>query len=296
MGNKTYTIDDFGKMKFHGGEEYKNHKVFNTLADLIDFYDMLSYATDSGHSIFCVKGITNVDAIILSSMKCTIDSIKILFELGHINDAFALIRKYEDAVITHIYVILLMKTEFDKLTDLNTSINALRLYDNDISKWAKAVFKHDLKAGETKIAKYEFVKELNRIFKIQVQKKSKESPSDFAEFTLRQFCNNNVHYNGLKYFLWNDSYLYNNNRVRLLDEAFIALTNIFSVHFSYLFVLNPESFTSCDYMSALECRFIPEEGSQNWVASIVQDIFDKYITPNQELSKYLRNCNFLELK
>lgn len=298
MENKTYTIDDLAKKKFHGGEDYKNHPIFKMLSDIIDFYDTLSYTTDSGRSILCVKGINDIDALIVSSMKCTIESMKILLELGHINDAFALIRKYEDAILTHIYVVLLMKTEVDKLTDFNTSINAFRPYDNDVSKWVNAVFKYDLKAGEDKIAKYELVKELNMIFKLQVQNKLKENPSDFAKFTLRQFCNNNMHYNSLRYFLWNDSSLSNMNEVRpkLLDKAFGALKNIFSVHFSYLFVLNPTSLTSSDYIDALECGLNPEEGSQNRVAPFVQEIFEKYIAINQELSIYLKNCNFLELE
>lgn len=303
MGDRAIVFDDVDRQRFYGGEEYSNHKVFDVLNNLFEFYEFIQHnSLNSTKSIFSVKDFQNVDASMFGSIKGTVISIKNLLEIGSINDAFALTTKYEEAIITNIYVDLFLKMENDKnidsiMNDVEFDIN--KIYDNDVNKWIYGKDKKKLKDQRTEfgIARFKDVERLNAIFKLQ-KSKNDGKPTEFSKFTFRQFCNDNKHYNSLKYFIFNDKDYCDNNgiRIELLNQINQALTNIFIVHFSYIFVINPEYYTSCDYIYYLDSFLTPPEGSQCWVASIVQDIYDKYIKQNNELSIYLMSCNWLCIK
>ena len=279
--------DDFFKSL---DKKHIKHNIFSTLITIEEFYDFLSN-NDSGNTSLYVKGVINMDALIFASIKGTIESIKYLLEMGHINDAFALIRKYEDATVTNIYKTLLIEEENDKFSDSLNGDAIYILYENPVNKWAQGAPITNLKAELHKIGQNKKVKDLTNILGVKTKKKEPNS-SD------RKLCNNNVHYNALKYFIWNDIKLIKfEDRSKLLDKAEKAILNIFTTHFSYVFVLNPEYLGSSDYIDALDAGIKPENGSQEWVAPIAQDIFDKYIsTINPVLADYLRKCNFLDLK
>ncbi|MEG1738300.1 MAG: hypothetical protein RRX93_07500 [Bacteroidales bacterium] len=300
MENKIYSLDDIDNSKFYGGEKYSTHKVFELLNDLYDFYDFLQINnSSSAKAAFCVKDMGDIDKVMFGSITGTITSIKTLLNIGSINDAFAIVRKYEDAVITNIYVDLLLDKEHLKNMDCLMGDKEFvlgSLCDNQINKWVY----DEKKLGEQNefgIAGFENVKELNGIFNLGV-KTQKNSVSELAKFTLRQFCNNNVHYNALKYFLYNDKDIsdMNDTRVKLLNKIHQAMSNIFIVHFSYMFVINPEYYNSSDYLDHLDCGQTPPDGSQNWVAPIVQSLYDKYIKQKEDLCNYLKGCNWLEIE
>lgn len=289
-------LEDYDPDKFYGGVKYDIHTVFTILSDYIDFYSYISGRTGiTCSSVLCAKGVCDLDGILFSSIKCTLQSIRDLLKVGHINDAFALVRKYEDAILTHLYIDLLMEDEKKKIYMLD--IQQYKFYENKISKWVNALSKYDLQANEFKLANFESVKELYGLFENSF-KKGNSKRFSFKDFTLRQFCNNNVHYNSLRYFIWNDSSFLDlgETRIKLLDKMRVSLSNIFLVHFSFQLVINPSFFVSSDYLDALENNVEPEEGSENWVASIVQEMFNKYVAKWEEISDYLRCCNFLEIE
>lgn len=299
MENKIFTLDDKDDSKFYGGEKYSTHKIFELLKDLKGYYDLQFNSPNSAKAVFCIKDMVDIDRIMFGSIKGTITSIETLLNIGSLNDAFALVRKYEDAVITNIYVDLLLdkkhQANMDSLMNYKEFVIS-EMFDNEINKWVYEPDKFNLKATEYKIDKFERVKELNEIFNLN--NKKNDSTSEFAKFTLRQFCNNNMHYNALKYFLYNDKDIIDTNkfRVKLLDKIYQAMTNIFIVHFSYMFVINPEYYNASDYVDHLECGKTPPDGSENWVASLVQDLVDKYIKRRIDLYKYLKECNWLEIE
>ena len=288
--------------KYHHGEKYDNHMIFTLLDDIIDFYNrMEDKSSCQVNSMFCVKDIPSIDSHLFPSVRATVISIKQLLKLAHINDAFSLVRKYEDAVLLCIYIGLFLNKEHEVVMDRILKDDPFlfeNLYKNKINEWVKEGNKFDLKVDESKIATFDEVKELNNMFKLQSEKTGKQGSSDFAKSTLRQFCNNNVHYNALKYFSYNNptSYNYRNTRIKLLDAMLQSMTNIFIVHFSYTLVINPIYFTSDDYVDALNLKEEPIEGSQNLIAPFIQELIDKYIKSNKELYGYLKDCNFLEIK
>ena len=304
MKNEIYTLDDIvNDTKYYGGEKYTTHKIFELLQELYDFYDFL-VTSSCGYSkaMFCVKDMGDIDNIMFGSIKGTIVSIKSLLEIGSINDAFALVRKYEDAIITNIYIDLLLEREDRKVSAKMWGDEEFvfgEQFDNDVNKWVYegGQLTRNINDAESKISNFDKVKELNKILSLNV-KKSKDDSSKPATITLRQYCNNNVHYNALRYFLYNDKNAYNmkEQRVKLLNIMYRSISNIFVVHFSYMFVINPEYYTSSCYVDCLDCGKTPPEGSQYWVARIVQDMYDKFIKNNEELREYLKECNWLDIK
>ena len=267
--------------------DYLNHDIFNTTSDLAHFYDSLSFSS-FGYIAGYIKGaVTNINSPIYSSIEGTIKSIDCILRNGNINDAISLIRKYDDAVITSVYVTLLQDDDNAKFANSIETGDVYDIYDNKVNKWVHAI-RHDLKATRDKINSDTRTKDVNEILN-----------KDSMITKLRQFCNNNVHYNSLRYFLWNNpnynKAIGDNNRKKLLDMANEQLKCIFTFHLSNLIVINPEYLIASDYIDALDCGCTPVEGSQNWVAPYVQIMFDKYISANKELTNHLKECNFLEL-
>ena len=72
---------------------------------------------------------------------------------------------------------------------------------------------------------------------------------------------------------------------------------IFAIHFSYTYIQHPEYYSSLDYVNDLDNGSEPIDGSQYWVALIVQEVFDKYIkTEYKDVADYLVKKELMELK
>ena len=95
---------NFLKNAVEEDKEYQGHKVFNLLDDLIEFYGDSCVFMPSFVTSGILAGILNVDEVICCSLEGTWESIRGILKSGRINDAYALIRKYHDGIITVIYV------------------------------------------------------------------------------------------------------------------------------------------------------------------------------------------------
>jgi hypothetical protein len=82
--------------------EYQNHTVFKLLDELISYYDWWSFSIMSFMTMG-TKSVINIDTYVYSSIQGTLQSIKLVLQNGQINDAYALIRKYQDAIIMNVY-------------------------------------------------------------------------------------------------------------------------------------------------------------------------------------------------
>jgi hypothetical protein len=93
------------------GLDYYNHKIFQFLSDLESFYEFLSNSCFDKCNGLLLTGKLSIDSSIYSSIQGSMESIKTLVYMGRLNDAFTLVRKYYDAVISDIYKSILMKEE-----------------------------------------------------------------------------------------------------------------------------------------------------------------------------------------
>ncbi len=270
------------------GKDYYSHKIFCLMDDIIAFYDFLSINSigTQGTILTSRLGISN---IIYSSLQGTIESIKYLSTAGRLNDAFALARKFDDAVITDLYANILIKHDELKLIITNDNIKDI-LSSSKVRTWVLER-KRLYNSGD---------KELEKVKNAIVQETDTELGGLIENYqsTSRKKCNDNVHYNSLTNFANNDCcYIgYKDRGTRLLDELFTILLDVFTKHFAYTYFLKPEIYSSYDYISALEEGVEPEVDSQYWVASIVQDVFDKYIkTQREDIANYLINNGIMKL-
>jgi hypothetical protein len=241
-------------------DEYRNHHVFSELKSYIEFYDMLSSLIFG----FCKTGITsicNIDSYIFSSIKGTLESIRDILVNGRINDSYALLRKYHDSAIINIYSNLYLE---DHVSIENFIVEK-------IDNWFK---------GKDQLPEF-------RIMSSYIQNSDKVSSitkllnSDDRYKKIRNRCNDHTHYNFFYNVLLNDSGIYLNNRLKLLNTFSSDLRNIFILHLAYLFTLNDHYMASSDYIDALECGVTPEMDSRYWVAPFIQEVFDNIVAKHR---------------
>ncbi len=278
----TFVLDARGL-----GYDYYNHRIFTLLSDLESFYELLS-DNSLGHAdgLLLTQKLSIVNKI-YASMQGSIESIKILVYIGRLNDAFALARKYYDAVTTDIYQSILTKKEENSFLEDNKNLKDL--WNNSVVRaWTYAqqhLYDSPSRNNKGQVRTYEDInnalKGLNdNLFKIITDIKSKER---------KKICNDNMHYNSWDNFVLNVNESFDNKiKIKALDDLFENLQIALCYHFAYIYILHPEYYSSSDYIEALEMGVVPETDSQYWVAPIVQVIFDKYIkTYNQELSEFI---------
>ena len=238
------------------GKEYLEHPVFDELDYYSDFYDSLSFSIMSFISMG-TTAIVNINTYAYSSIKGTIESIKDILKKGRINDAYALLRKYYDSTIINIYTDLYLQD--------NHSVKNFIV--SKIDNWVK---------GTETIPEYrvisQYIKDSPKLSKI-----NNLLQRDDRYKKIRNRCNDHTHYNFYTNYLLNDNKIYNPNRVKYLNVFAKDIQAIFIQHLAYTFFLNDYYMASSDYMDSMEMGIQPEEDSQYWVASFVQEVFDKII-------------------
>jgi hypothetical protein len=242
------------------GKEYIEHSIFEQLKYYSSFYDFLSFSI-MGCLSRGTKNILNLDTYTYTSIKGTIDSITEILSKGRINDAYALLRKYYDSTIINVYTNLYLMENF--------SIDNFIV--EKIDNWVQ---------GTETIPEYrvisKYIKDSQKVTSI-----NKLLSRDDRYKKIRDRCNNNTHYNFYSNVLLNDNQIYNPNRVKWLNVFSKDIEAIFIQHFAYVFYINEHYMMSSDYRDCLDMGMQPEEDSQYWVASFVQEIFDKIIKPKR---------------
>lgn len=236
-------------------KKYFEHQVFK---DLTIFSDLYSSVADTIFS-FSTQGtraIANIDTYVLMSIDGTIESIKTVLRNGRINDAYSLLRKYNDSIIINIYTNLYIND--------NYSINNLIV--DKIDNW---------RSGKNRLPKFEhMVKYIISSSKLKEINDILLTDPIFME--IRNRCNDHMHYNYLQYAVYNTK-VYNTERIMILSKYREDLINLFILHLSYLFYLNDHYMGSPGYHDALFAGVDPGEETQYDVNRIVQEIFDNYI-------------------
>jgi len=259
-------------------KEYKTHKIFKELDKYINFYDLLSDSIVSWITMGSNQ-IINFNSDVLSSMKNTLESIRLILEYGKINDAYSLTRKYQDIVVTNIYALVYLEEKFD--------------YDNPIvekiDNWIQ---------DKEKIPSYRdmnnYIIESNKLKDIS----SKIRIGDYYT-NMRQRLNDHTHYNYFTYMRYNDNEKSDpyNYRINFLDQLSIDIQNIFIKHFVWLFTIKDNYMMASDHIDYLDMGEQPPENSQYLVALFIQEIFDDVIKKNRpDLVEEFKNSTAMELE
>ncbi len=272
-------VDLTNDFKQYMADDYLKHEVFLVLKDFINFYEHLSQNV----FLFMSQGISgtgifNIDSYIYYGTGGTLDSIRLVLEKGRINDAFALTRKYHDAVVMDIFKAFLIQEKYNPLDNKWTV--------KQIDEWAHS---------KGKMPKYEaMMKYIHRVSKNHGDPRDHFSVDRYTR--IRNKCNNHQHHNSLSIMMFNDNAIHNDNRIKELGQLSICIKDIFTLHFAYFFHLHPAYMSSSDYREYMDVGETPPEGCQNWVAPFIQTTFDKYIkTRMPQLASYIRESSCMEL-
>ena len=256
-------------------EIYLKHKVFDELKYMMEFYDSLSMSCYSFVSTG-TQGIINYASYVYSSIEGTLDSISTLLTKGGINDAYALIRKLFDDILLEIYMDVTLKEKFS----LDNFIV------EEVDGWIKG--KHRIPKTE-KILKYleksERTKNLYPLFGWDTYLKKN-----------RELLDDSVHSNRFNLMLLNCNKIRIENRERHLKNCDIVLNQLFLLHLSFIFHLNPQYLMASDYIDYLDEGMTPPEGSQAWIAPFAQDAFDKVIKPHRAIADFILSTCYLEIQ
>ena len=269
------------------GKDYYSHAAFDLLDDAYSFYEFLANAVVSFADGHVITGKVSVSSDVYASIGGTIESIKLLVYTGRLNDVFALTRKLEDALLIDLYKSILIKQDEAKIFETDIPLVDL-LNDSIIRTWTRDTYK---------LFGYGKLNDIKNI--IKAEDAHLGILLDFDNDPFRSECNDNMHYNSWNNFALNvNEWLSLDNRgVKSLDLIYNILVRLLAIHYSFIYILHPVYYTASDYISALDMGETPEEGSQYWVASIVQDILDKYIkTHYKAVADYLISRNLMQLE
>lgn len=267
------------------GSNYYNHKIFCILEELSAFYDFLAYNDEGDTKEQIVTSKKTLFFNIYSSIQGTFESLKLVVYTGRLNDAFALARKYADAVTTSLYLITRVDKDASKIIESSTDIKSI-FSASEARRWtlnSKQLYRN---TSTPNAALCEVDAYLGDLLQLANQKKD----SDCKNNKDRQVCNDNLHYNSWSDFSNNDlNYLRQNGRsILLLDKLFDALIYFFTEHFSYLYLLKPQLYCARDYASFLGTDKELASDAKYFAASIVNEMFNKYIkTAYPKVAEYL---------
>jgi hypothetical protein len=256
-------------------DSYLNHRIFDDLKGLIQFYDSLSMSVFHYPTVG-TKAFMNMDTYVYSSILGTLESISHVLKNGRIGDGYALLRKYYDFVIINIYTNLYLDEER----------NAGRNFIEEINNWLN---------GSQQLPEYRRMSQY-----IQSSKKLKDLNAIFNKDErykkIRDRCHDHLHYNFFKNVLSNDSGVYLSDRLQLLEIFCQDLRQLFIFHFGYIFFISDYYMSSSDYIDCLEMGFPPVDGSQYWVAPYIQEIFDDIVYKERpDVAEFILNSTSMEL-
>lgn len=255
-------------------EAYLRHKVFDELKFMMQFYDSISMSCFS-FIASGTRGITNYASYVYTAIEGTLDSISILLTKGRINDAYTLIRKLFDDILLEIYMDVTLKDKF--------SIDNFVV--KEVNEWIQG--KHRIPKIEKILKcleKSETTKDLYPLFGWDTYLKKN-----------RELLDDSVHSNRFQQMLLNCNDVYIENRERHLKNCEIILNQLFLLHLSFIFHLNPQYLMASDYMDHLEMKMTPPAGSENWIARFAQEAFNKVIKPHKSIANFILSTCYLEI-
>ena len=271
------TLDELENLPKHNlGNDYLKNQIFKNLDYYADFYESMSDVVmmrfTSGTLAYY-----NIDTYVFMAMKGTMQSIKAVLEQGRINDAYALLRKYYDSTIINIYCILYLKDHY----------GVDNFIVHQIENWRK---------GKESIPEYRIMSQYIQNH-IDAQEISKILKKDDRYKLIRDRCNDHVHYNFYANLLLNDNKSYMPERIEHLSVLDIDLENLFIQHLAYLFFAKDIYMASSDHIDHLDMGYTPPDDSQYWVASFIQDVFDKLIkTKRLDVYEAIKNNTVMHLQ
>ncbi|MFA5575694.1 MAG: hypothetical protein WCZ27_00305 [Tissierellaceae bacterium] len=314
-------VDKFGKMvdeQKRYGSDLSNIISFDEFDRIIEKNrELLDFLGDSA----CRSPITNIidentyilTADFLIATSKTLESISACCRLGSFADSNMLIRKYKDDIFLYLYIIetsnnrkglidkelneilgeKMTEEKFIEAITLSFSIQSLGIRKDQQDKAIDAWFNNNAESGEfyrlLDIKNYLNYLKRNKLVESCITKHGLENM--WKLMSRKQ--NNYTHSNDRSFLIDNIISFNESEKVEfLLKHVHRDITYITSYFLVVLILIKPDYISSFDYVNFLEVGMTPPEGSQYWVASIVQDYLDEFVVEiHPDLKAYLRDNN-----
>lgn len=213
------------------------------------------------------------------------------------SDAFTLVRKFRDDLVQYLFIISTLDgieglseeeakkylsdiTNFDKVTEgLNLLLEIIssgrkkKPHEKAVDSWLENTLSDDAHFQDRRLyfgaSKYiSMLKNddtINNCFELYLKP---------LWSTLDRELNNYVHANGSKYIMSNlPNYIYN-HRKDIIIHLISTIRDIMVIFISLIIIIKPSFIQSCDYIDFLDIGETPPDGSQYWVAPIIQNFID----------------------
>jgi hypothetical protein len=245
----------------------ESHMLLSDLKAIAEFYRAMSYNC----FLFLPNGThgwLNYNSYLFESIAGTISSIDEIVKKGRLNDACVLLRFYFDNIYTDTYIQITLKNKFNVFNNF---------YVSEVEEWLQR--KHRIPSIKKIVNLFETNDISSPIYLIL--NKDNRLVND------REFLDDCVHGNKYQALLYNCSALCLEHRGELLLHIQSILKTLFTLHFSFIFSLNPHYLMASDYKDCLDMGLTPPPGSEYWISPFAQEAFNMYVNPNKELSDYL---------
>lgn len=257
-----------------------NNAADSKLKELESYISFYEHLADRASNFISpnVHPLINVDRYFYMSISHTLDSIRYALEKGHASDAWTLLRKYHDTIITNIvYDLELDEKKFDFFSEPTTT-----------HRWFTKGEKGKLFKYSKFVQKIADSEKTSGIFQLTYDQRLHDG--------IRDRCNNNAHINYFYNLLRNDPDLYVNRERKWLQRFLIDVKELFVFHICLTFILHEVYMLAEDFLDYLEFNMPPPPGCDTWPDMNFQAILYNVIEPyNPEAANYLRKNTMLDL-
>ena len=288
-------------------------ETLDEMSDLLDFISDNEFQQVKseyiGNKVYLIQGQA------LDAARHTLSSIWGCCKYACFSDAFTLVRKFRDDLMQYLFIIFTLdrmecfseeesKKYFNDIINVDKVIEGVNLlfeiissgckkkpHEKAVDSWLENTLS-DAAHFQDRRLYFDASKYISMLKNDDTIKNCFELYLEPLWSTLDRELNNYVHANGSKYIMSNlPNYIYDHRRDAIIHLISI-IRNIMVIFISLIILIEPSCIRSSDYIDYIDIGETPPEGSQYWVASIIQNFIDTDIVRVSScLKEFLKENN-----
>lgn len=287
-----------------------------TLEEMSDLLDIIS---DNASRMIQIELIGNKTYLIagqaLDAARHTLSSILGCCKHACFSDAFTLTRKFRDDLVQYLFIIFTLdgingmseeetQKYFNDIADIDKIIEGTNLFreivssgtrkqphEKAVDSWLEDTLSNDDHFQDRK-QYFDASKYISILKKDDTVKKCFDLYLKQLWSDLDRELNNYVHSNGSKYIMSNLPLYIFDDRKDIIEDLISTIRNSMVIFVSLIILIKSPYIQSCDYIGSLDIGETPPEGSQYWVAPIIQNFIDTDIVRiSLDLKNFLKEQN-----
>lgn len=257
-------------------KNYRNHPIFKELDVYEKFYEDLIY-TISSVGLHGVDPHISFNGDVLTNIKGTLHSLRLLLDAKLLNDGNALLRKFYEISNFHIYLLLYISHETKKSFDNGSA----EIFVAKVKKWIESNARFGGFADQMEYIKTS--SELSEAFGLL--------DYDNRYSSIKKRANGHIHLNS-----WRNSFLNNCDqdfvgREEVLEIFSADLADIIILHITLLFIFEPFYMCSENYLEFAEMNQPMPVELENKAMPFVDKFFIDAVLPRRkDIFEFVEKC------